>query len=105
MQLLAEAATSINWREGLAEVADEQRDVANDVTSEDGIISCLQGLVLEGKWRDGLLPASLSALMGVPPERQDRSWSTRLGLAVRNVGGRMERRGRENIRLYFPPVE
>lgn len=108
LQLLAEAALSPDWREDLETVADAQRDVAEGVAAEDGLESHLLALVLEGKWsHEGASSNVLSGHLGVPPERQDKSWTTRLGLTVYSVGGRVARRrigGSEKIRFYYPPL-
>lgn len=108
LQLLAEAATSSDWREGLDTVAGEQRDQADAVAAEDGIEAHLRALMVEGKWTaDGAAANVLSGYLGVPPEKQDKSWTTRLGLAVYSVGGHVARRrfsGSEKIRVYYPPV-
>lgn len=107
LQLLAEASTG-DWREGLDSVVRAQHEAAEDAAAEDGLESHLLALTIEGKWTaDGLAGNILSGLIGVPPERQDKAWSTRLGLSVHKVGGHVVRKTvghSEKIRVYYPPV-
>jgi len=108
LQLLAEAALSGDWREGLDSVADAQREHAADVAADDGLGSHLLALVIEGKWTaDGAASNVLAGHIGVPPERQDKSWTTRLGIAVQSVGGKVVRKNLGHsgkIRVYYPPL-
>jgi len=107
LQLFAEAATNGNWREALETVEAEHAAIADDATAEDGLETQLQALAMEGKWvQKGLAGNVLSGLLGVAPEKQDRSWTTRLGMAVRKVGGKVDRihipGGSSMIRVYYP---
>lgn len=107
-QLLAEALASLaaspDWRDGLEVVADEHRDVTDRATAEDGLCGLLWSLVSDGRWCEPTAPHVLSLLLGVAPERQDRAWSTRLGLAVLAVGGCRLRAGKRHALAYGPPV-
>lgn len=107
LQLLAEAAPAPDWREGLAAVAEAQREAAEAVTAEDGMQGMLQRLIMEGKWTTaGLAGWEIASALGVPPERQDQAWAVRLGSAVSRLRG-LSRKvtvlGGDRIRFYFPP--
>jgi hypothetical protein len=107
-QLLAEALASLaaspDWRDGLEVVADDHRAVADGATAEDGLTGLLWSLVSDGRWCEPTAPHVLSLLLGVAPERQDRAWSTRLGLAVQGIGGTRLRVGKRHALAYGPPV-
>lgn len=107
LQLLSEAALSDDWREGLDDVADAQREIAEEASAEDGLEDILRGLQRTGQWDRPLTGAELATLVGLPPEKQDRGWTTRLGMAVRAVAGqvaRVRKGGPGKVRLYFPTV-
>ena len=107
-QLLSEALASLaaapDWRDGLEVVADDHRAVADGATAEDGLAGLLWSLVSDGRWCEPTAPHVLSLLLGVAPERQDRAWSTRLGLAVQGIGGTRLRVGKRHALAYAPPV-
>lgn len=105
LQLWAEAKLNTDWRRGLAEVAAEHEEIAQAAMAEDGLEDILRALRRTGAWDRPMTGAELAALVGVAPEKQDRSWVTRLGVAVGRVAGHVVRRrvdGAEKIRLYYP---
>ena len=108
-QLLSEALASLagvpDWRNGLDAVQPDHREITDAATAEDGLCGLLWSLVSDGRWCEPAAPHVLSLLLGVAPERQDRAWSTRLGLAVQAIGGRRLRAGKRHMLAYAPPEQ
>lgn len=105
-EVMHERGRGVDWRDGLDALiyGEEAADVAEANTEDDALEGMLRQLVRTGRWTGWAEAHELALMLGVTPERADRAWSTRLGMALSRLkyASRRRQRGDFKVRVYWP---